>query len=150
MDTLITEMENHSDDLIVVFAGYPDEIAKMIAMNPGMKSRIPYTIEFPNYTREQLAEIFMGMVRASFTCADGLEDRVKEFFGRIPDEEMADKTFGNGRYVRNIFERTWGKAVARSSGDGGDSIVVTAEDFDAATKDIGAADQKTEKRKIGF
>ena len=63
---------------------------------------------------------------------------------------MADKTFGNGRYVRNIFERTWGKAVARSSGDGGDSIVVTAEDFDAATKDIGAADQKTEKRKIGF
>ena len=150
VDTLITEMENHSDDLIVVFAGYPDEIAKMIAMNPGMKSRIPYTIEFPNYTREQLAEIFMGMVRASFTCADGLEDRVKEFFGRIPDEEMADKTFGNGRYVRNIFERTWGKAVARSSGDGGDSIVVTAEDFDAATKDIGAADQKTEKRKIGF
>ena len=149
IDTLITEMENHSDDLIVIFAGYPDEISKMIALNPGMRSRIPYTIEFPNYTRDQLADIFMGMVNASFACTEDLAEKARAFFGGIPEDVMSDKTFGNGRYVRNIFERTWGKAVGRSNENGADSIVITADDFEAATRDIGS-DQKKEKRKIGF
>ena len=150
IDTLITEMENHSDDLIVIFAGYPDDIQRMIAMNPGMRSRIPYTIEFPNYTRDQLADIFMGMVNGSFACTEGLEERARAFFGGIPDEVLSDKTFGNGRYVRNVFERTWGRAVARSNADGADGIVISEEDFDEAVRDADRTDKRTEKRKIGF
>ena len=50
MDTLVAEMENHSDDLIVIFAGYPSDIECMLSGNAGMKSRIPYTLHFPDYT----------------------------------------------------------------------------------------------------
>ena len=150
IDTLITEMENHGDDLIVIFSGYPDDIQKMIALNPGMKSRIPYTIEFPNYTRDQLTDIFMEMVRKSFACSDDLEESARKFFRSIPDEVLNDKTFGNGRYVRNIFERTWGKAIARSSENGFDGIVITSQDFTEATKECHYDDYRKSTRKIGF
>ena len=149
IDTLITEMENNGDDLIVIFAGYPDEIQKMIALNPGMRSRIPYTLEFPNYTRDQLADIFMNMVKESFTYTEDLESTVREFFDGIPTEVLDDKTFGNGRYVRNIYERTWGKAIARSSENGFDGLVINSQDFEEATKEFGY-NNKPPVRKIGF
>ena len=150
IDTLVTEMENNSDDLIVIFAGYPDEIRKMISLNPGMRSRIPYTIEFPNYTRGQLADIFMGMAQKSFTCTDDLEASVRKFFDSIPNDVLNDKTFGNGRYVRNIFERTWGKAIARSSENGFDGITLTSQDFEEATKEYRYDNNGQAERKIGF
>ena len=150
IDTLITEMENNSDDLIVILAGYPDEINKMISMNPGMRSRVPYTIEFPNYTHEQLFEIFMGMVRKNFSCTDDLKEQADRFFGSIPDSVLEDKTFGNGRFVRNIFEHTWGKAITRCSESGFDGIVINGEDFKAAIEDFDFASQVSSKRKIGF
>ncbi len=150
IETLITEMENNSDDLIVIFAGYPDEIQKMISLNPGMRSRIPYTIEFPNYTRGQLADIFMDMARKSFSCADDLEAAARKFFDGIPDDVLKDKTFGNGRYVRNIFERTWGKAIARSSENGFDDIVLNSQDFDEATGEYQYGNNAKPARKIGF
>lgn len=142
-------MENNGDDLIVIFAGYPDEIQKMIALNPGMRSRIPYTLEFTNYSRDQLAEIFMNMVKESFTYTEDLEGTVRHFFDSIPAEVLDDKTFGNGRYVRNIFERTWGKAIARSSENGFDGLVINCHDFIEATKEFNYNNGHT-VRKIGF
>ena len=150
IDTLITEMENHGDDLIVIFAGYPDEIARMIAMNPGMSSRIPYTIRFPNYTREQLAAIFMSMVGKHFACTEDLDPAVKNYFSKISDEVLNDKTFGNGRFVRNLFERTWGKAIARCSESGFDGMIINAEDFEAAAGEFDVLTPQPEKRRIGF
>ena len=150
IDTLITEMENHSDDLVVIFAGYPDEISKMIALNPGMKSRVPYTLEFPNYTAKELSDIFMKMVNENFSCTEDLQQHVEEFFTNIPDEVMNDKTFGNGRFVRNIYERTWGKAIARGSENGFDSIVLNCHDFDEATEEYQYSDKGHTVRKIGF
>lgn len=150
IDTLITEMENHSDDLVVILAGYPDEIGKMIALNPGMRSRVPYTLEFPNYTPEELTQIFMKMVNDNFSCTEDLGKHVEEFFMSIPSEVMNDKTFGNGRFIRNIYERTWGKAIARGSENGFDSIVLNCQDFDEATKDYQYGDKGHNVRKIGF
>ena len=150
IDTLIAEMENHGDDMVVVFAGYPDEIEKMIALNPGMRSRIPYTLTFPSYTPEQLAAIFEKMLSASFSYTEDLMDHVREFFKSLPEEMLTDKAFGNGRFVRNLFERAWGKAIARNSENGFDSLVINTDDFDAAVKDLNLSGQKPSNRTIGF
>ena len=150
IDTLIAEMENHGDDLVVVFAGYPDDIEKMISLNPGMRSRIPYTLTFPSYTPEQLAAIFEKMLSSSFSYTEDLMDHVREFFKNLPQEMISDKAFGNGRFVRNLFERTWGKAIARNSENGYDSLVINTEDFDAAVRELNLSEQKPSNRTIGF
>ena len=62
----MTEMENHRSDLMVVMAGYPDEMETLMSANPGLRSRMPYLIEFPNYTKEQLAEIFLNIAKRVF------------------------------------------------------------------------------------
>lgn len=67
IDTLIAEMENHRSDLMVIMAGYPDDMDKLMNGNADLKSRMPYLIEFPNYARGQLAEIFLSMAGKSFT-----------------------------------------------------------------------------------
>ncbi|MBO7666285.1 MAG: AAA family ATPase, partial [Clostridia bacterium] len=61
LTTLISEMENHRDDMLVIMAGYTDDMETLMQGNAGVRSRMPFMIEFPNYTRTQLYEIFMLM-----------------------------------------------------------------------------------------
>lgn len=149
IDTLIAEMENHSDDLVVIFAGYPDEMEKLLDTNPGMRSRIPYKINFPDYSKEQLHHIFMKMAEKSgYTVTDGFSGHVKQFFMRLPDELINSRQFGNARFVRNIFERTWGKAILRCPAGTYDVPPLSPADFDAATAEFKIS--APEKNKIGF
>ena len=90
---------------------------------------MPYIIEFPNYTREQLCDIFMLMVKKSFKHQEGFEAVVKDYFESLPDEVVQSKEFSNARFVRNLFERTWGKAVLRAQLNKEDSSILTKEDF---------------------
>lgn len=150
IDTLIAEMENHKDDLVVIFAGYPDEIEKMISLNPGMRSRIPYTIEFPSYTPKQLTNIFKKMLDESFSYTDDLLENVKDYFESLPTNMLSEKTFGNGRFVRNLFERTWGKAIVRTSENGFDSLVINSDDFAAAVNDMNLPGKRINNQRIGF
>ena len=147
-DTLISEMENHSDDLVVIFAGYPEEMDTFIKDNSGMSSRVPYTIKFEDYTGEEMAEIFFKLA-ANVTYDDGLATRVKEYFISIPDETRHAKDFGNGRFVRNVFERAQGKALIRTADSGEDELKLTVEDFDAAVKEMEEKDS-FKKNPIGF
>ena len=94
--------------------------------------------------------IAAAFTRGSFLCAEDLEDHTAKFFDSIPDTVLESKTFGNGRFVRNIFERTWGKAVSRCSESGFDGIRILGEDFDAATKEFDFRSSRTPERKIGF
>ena len=150
LDTIIAEMENHADDLIVIFAGYPDDIRIMMTGNSGMKSRIPYIIDFPNYSREELAEIFFRYAE-DVRYDDKLEGRVKQYFDGLSDELMERKDFGNARFVRNIFERTRGKAMIRTADSGEKEISITVEDFEVAVKEIEEAEKSTgQKKPIGF
>lgn len=80
IDTLVAEMENHRTDLMVIMAGYPDEMENLMSGNIGLKSRMPYLIEFPNYTREQLAEIFFTMAKKGFSFDDNFSDAVRSYF----------------------------------------------------------------------
>lgn len=129
IDTLIAEMENHRTDLVVIMAGYTDEMDTLMKANPGLESRMPYVVEFPNYTREQLYDIFMLMVTRSFSYRQGFEQVVRAYFDNLSDEVILSKEFSNARFVRNLFERTWGKAALRAQLNKDDASVLTKEDF---------------------
>jgi len=151
LDTLIAEMENHRDDFVVIMAGYTEDMDRMMKANTGLASRIPYTIEFPNFTREQLYEIFVKMVGTKIAVEDGLLDDVKAYFDSLSESYITSKEFSNARFVRNLFERTWGKAALRCQLDGNDDIVLTRDDFSRATseREFASLDQKKTAR-IGF
>ena len=151
IDTLIAEMENHRSDLVVIMAGYPQEMTDLMKANAGLESRMPYVIEFPNYTRDQLFAIFMLMVNKNFTFREGFEEAVKAYFDKLPDEVILAKEFSNARFVRNLFERTWGKAVLRAQINKEDATVLIKEDFLLASseKEFNKINQ-TPSRTLGY
>lgn len=109
IDTLVKLMEDHRDDLVVIVAGYPVEMDDFIAANPGLKSRFPLTIVFDDYTDDELVAIFCQMAKQSdYTVSPAVVDR---FRARLACEPRAHG-FGNGRFVRNVFEAA---AVSLSS-----------------------------------
>ncbi|MBQ3288739.1 MAG: AAA family ATPase [Kiritimatiellae bacterium] len=153
LDTLVAEMENHRDDFCVVMAGYKDEMDAMLEGNAGLRSRIPYEVEFPNYTREDLEEIFFRMLEGNFDCEEGFRDAAHEFFSAVPDATLQSKTFSNARFVRNLYERTWGKAAYRHSLGGEGTVRILKSDLAGATADKefdALLKKKEERRIIGF
>lgn len=101
--TLLKRMEDDRERLVVIVAGYPDEMRDFLRSNPGLASRFPETIEFPDYSPEALLEIL-----ERFCTAAGY--RLDETAGRRSAEiirgmwERRDRSFGNARAVRNLFE----------------------------------------------
>lgn len=151
IDTLIAEMENHRSDLVVIMAGYTDEMNNLMKANAGLESRMPFVIEFPNYTKEQLFEIFIMMAGKSFEFGEGFEEAVKEYFISLPDDVVASKEFSNARFVRNLFERTWGKAALRSQFGKSECSTLTKEDFALASSEKEFKKiMKKQNRTLGF
>jgi Cdc6-like AAA superfamily ATPase len=108
IDTLVKVIEDRRDELVVIAAGYPDEMADFIGANPGLASRFPKTIFFPDYTDEELWAIFRSIgEKAGYHPDDDAEAKVRAWFASVP----RDKGFGNGRLARNLFE----DAVARQA-----------------------------------
>ncbi len=152
LETLLSEMENHRSDLVVIMAGYPDEMARLLQANPGLESRMPYLIEFPNYTRAQLTEIFFRLVGDTFPYDQAFAAAVRDYFESLPDSVLEAKTFSNARFVRNLFERTCAKAVTRHAFDDLGPVTLTKEDFLRAGTDTSFRTliDKKSPRKIGF
>lgn len=101
---LIKGMEDFKDDMVIIFAGYPKEMEKMVNMNPGLRDRIAFTVEFPDYVPEDLIRIFMKMCEDNgYTVA---EDAFEKLYELIRKLFIARKeNFGNARIIRKIFER---------------------------------------------
>ncbi len=104
LSTLIKRMEDDRDKLVIIIAGYTSEMIDFINTNPGFKSRFNRYIDFVDYESEELVEIF------KFQCAQYeyiLNERAENKLNHIINESLAqkDKSFGNGRFVRNIFEK---------------------------------------------
>ena len=110
IDTIVKFMEDHRDDLAVIAAGYPDEMAGLIDTNPGLKSRFTRTIHFPDYTTEELLAIFESMsAKSSYHLDEGGALRLAE----VIDAEPRSRGFGNARFVRNVFEASVSRQAER-------------------------------------
>jgi hypothetical protein len=102
IDTLVKFMEDHRDDLAVVAAGYPEEMRKLIEANPGLESRFTRTVEFPDYTDDELVAIFDSM---SSKKRYHLDDGARRVLIELLAAEPRTRGFGNARFVRNVFEQ---------------------------------------------
>lgn len=101
IDTLVKFMEDHRDDLAIVAAGYPEEMADLIDANPGLKSRFTRTVNFPDYTDDELLRIFQLLGdRNRYSLSDDALARLRHLIAVEP----RTRGFGNARFVRNLFE----------------------------------------------
>lgn len=151
LPTLIAEMENHRHDMCVIFAGYQDEMNEFVKLNSGLSSRIPHVVDFPNYSREELLEIFFQIIDRKFEYEEAFKKEITEYIMNLPDEFIESKEFSNGRFVRNLFENLWGKAAYRISLTGETEIILKKEDAVTVIQEEGLTELNEEKpRKIGF
>ncbi|TDQ50002.1 right-handed parallel beta-helix repeat-containing protein [Actinorugispora endophytica] len=101
IDTLVKLMEDHRDDVVVIVAGYTEEMQGFLAANPGMASRFSRTVEFPNYEVDELVRIVEGMCAThQYELAEDTKTALRAHF----EDMHRDATFGNGRTARKIFE----------------------------------------------
>ena len=102
IDTLVKGMEDYRDDLVVIVAGYVDEMKKFINMNPGLRSRFNKYINFENYSAEEMLEILRRQCdKTRFILSEEAADTALNYFRSCCE----DSTFGNARGVRNFFDR---------------------------------------------
>ena len=100
INELIVCLENHPET-VVIFAGYPDRMEEFLASNPGLRSRIPYTVSFSDYTTEELVAISRIIAgEQGYEIAESAVNKLSSIY----DLARGQKDFGNGRYVRNIVE----------------------------------------------
>ena len=101
--TLLKRMEDNRDRLVVVVAGYSKEMRQFLDANSGMQSRFNRYINFPDYSAEELTAMFkMRAAKNQFTLAPGLEEALIKYMKKVTLHP--DPRFGNGRFVRNLFE----------------------------------------------
>ena len=145
INTIVQEMENSRSDTVVIFAGYPDRMEAFFSRNPGLRSRVPFRIEFSDYSARELVSIA------------GLEAE-KQGFSISPDACMkltavcsqaaGRPELGNGRFCRNIIENAVLNYASRIFCSGNDDIsndfILTAEDIVSPASDV------TSDKVIGF
>lgn len=147
INTIVQEMENHRADVVVIFAGYPDKMEKFLHKNPGLRSRIAFHVPFADYDSKELCQIadMISKKNGMKIDTDALDKLEKVF-----DIAKADEDFGNGRYVRNIFEQAKMNQASRLLEKDFENI--TADEITTITADdiIIPETKKCEKRRIGF
>jgi SpoVK/Ycf46/Vps4 family AAA+-type ATPase len=105
VDTLVKEMEDRRDDLVVIVAGYPAPMEAFVAANPGLASRFRTIIEFDDYTDDELATILTRLAEGSdYDLTPQTLERFREQLAKTPRGE----SFGNGRFARNVLEAAIG------------------------------------------
>jgi SpoVK/Ycf46/Vps4 family AAA+-type ATPase len=101
INTIVQEMENHRDDVLVIFAGYPDMMNDFIDSNAGLRSRIAFHVDFPDYDVDELNEILCVMAKdRGYRLNQGIRKKCRGIFADV----VKEKNFGNGRYVRNLLD----------------------------------------------
>ncbi|MEV5603948.1 right-handed parallel beta-helix repeat-containing protein [Streptomyces sp. NPDC052299] len=130
IDTLVKLMEDHRDDVVVVAAGYPKEMNAFLASNPGLTSRFTRSVEFTDYTSDELVTIVEQMCTAH---RYELEPATRTALGAHFDAVPRDAGFGNGRTARKVFEEMVDRQASRLAAlpevNERDLAVLTAEDL---------------------
>lgn len=121
--TLIQLMEEYRGDLVVIAAGYEREMRRFLAANPGLESRFPKRIPFPDYTDGELAEIFRYLAAAEgFTLAPDVPARLRALLR----SSARGPSFGNGRLMRNLLDAAIASQARRiTAGDRPDDAEIT-------------------------
>ena len=137
ISTLLKRMEDDRDKLVVIIAGYPNEMKRFIDSNPGLQSRFTRYINFPDYTEQELFDIFkLYLNKNQYTITDDAVQLLKDNLNYVVAHKT--KNFGNARYVRNIFERAVEQQANRLSAKRSISdeelSVLTKEDIENAFK----------------
>ena len=102
INTIVQQMENHRQDTVVIFGGYPAEMERFLERNPGLKSRVPYELHFPDYTEEELMDILALQLRQQ---GREVTEAAREQARTLIRAGQGTQDFGNGRYVRKLLEQ---------------------------------------------
>jgi stage V sporulation protein K len=106
IDTMVKHMEDKQHDFILILAGYSREMEHFLTLNPGLHSRFPLVIDFPDYSIEQLMEIAQRMLKErEYTFSHEAEKRLREHLLWIKSSSNITG-FSNGRYIRNVIEKS--------------------------------------------
>ena len=124
--TLVKELEDKRDNFVCIMAGYTQEMNSFIDMNPGLRDRIAFHIDFPDYSATELVEIFEKLAcDAGYSLSTAAPAVLQKYFEKAL--AATDKNFSNGRLVRKLFERARFKQAVRSS-----SNILTVSDIQEA------------------
>ncbi len=139
IDTILKAMEDHRDDFVVIVAGYASLMPRFIESNPGLKSRFNKYLEFADYDGDQLYEIFMGrVVRNDYRLNAEADETIREHLRELYEDR--DDNFGNGRDVRNLFEKIVANQANRvamlDAPTDDDILTITKDDLDGLDIDI--------------
>lgn len=148
INSIVQQMENRRDSMIVIFAGYPDKMESFLDKNPGLRSRIAFHVDFPDYSTDELCDIakHVGKAKGLKLSEDALS-KLSEVF----EAARLSPDFGNGRYVRNVIEHTEMNMAGRLLSI--EPETMTAEALTTITaEDVDMPERKPEKRekRIGF
>lgn len=114
IDTLVKLMDDYRDRIVIILAGYSDDMDEFLDVNAGLKSRFPNIIKFEDYSTEELIEISGMLFKSKGYEIDSLaKDKLKDIF----DIVRLEAQFGNGRYVRNLYEKAVNNQAMRLSTD---------------------------------
>jgi replication-associated recombination protein RarA len=119
LDFLLTEMENNTGKLVFIFAGYNREMERFLEHNPGLQSRVPYTLQFDDYSNDELMDMFESMLHTRYqgkmSVAD--VDGIRGLYGRIVIRRLGRgrgrRGFGNARALENVVQRIEERQAAR-------------------------------------
>ena len=101
IDTIVRLVEDRRESIIVIVAGYPEEMATFVDANPGLRARFPKTIHFADYSNDELVQIFETLGRdQKYACEPDALAKVRAWF----ESQPRVRGFGNGRLARNLFE----------------------------------------------
>ena len=137
INTIVQEMENSRGDTVVVFAGYPEEMENFFSMNPGLRSRVPFRISFPDYSTDEMAQIVAleAQKRGFSLCSRALEKAVS-----LCGEAKHRSDAGNGRFCRNLVENAILGYALRVYGEGTEAADGAVKDFILAEEDFSLPD----------